>query len=442
MRFLLFFLILATSANAAIYNERPFVDSSSNSAGTVNSGITGQAAYYSAATGISSFNGLLTSGTDVTALRLSGTSIASDTQQLYQRCDPTCHTDGAMGSRYFYTNNDSQVDRLLISATTAYITPTAQLEVYTSGSTIGISTTTMNATTLATTNVSASGTISASIFLAGAGTLAAPSNAFSANPTDGQYRGGNHQFNWVNNGVIYDRIAQSTRGLFVSGTTPSATVQVGGNCPATPCPGTFMTFGQASFNTGTTGASVTVPLGGLYVSGTAYIAGGISATSSIFFTNMGTGTAISNICVTATGQIVSTTTLSGCLGVSDPALKKDIRTLPYGLAEVMAIDPVMYRDIRTDKGAYAGEQIGLLAYSVDRDGQRYRGVEAVMPELVDQQGSTYNGKHYKGLIYERLAPVLINAIHEQQQEIDTLKAEMDELRDAIGFHPQPWWKVW
>lgn len=179
----------------------------------------------------------------------------------------------------------------------------------------------------------------------------------------------------------------------------------------------FNATGMFLGNNNTNGIATSV----LHVSGTALVTGGVS------FTGLATGTATNNVCLTASGAVISTSTLSGCLGVSDPALKKDIRPLPYGLAEVMAIDPVMYKDIRP--GGFPGDQVGFLAYSVDRGGQRYRGLEPVMPELVDQKATFYNGKWYKGIPYDRIPATLVNAIKQQQ-------AEIDELRQHAGLPPK------
>lgn len=177
-------------------------------------------------------------------------------------------------------------------------------------------------------------------------------------------------------------------------------------------------------------------------SSTVHISGTLRVTSATFLTGLTAGTATNNLCITSVGQIISSTTLSGCLGVSDPALKKDIRISPYGLAEVMAVDTVTYKDIRP--GGSAATQIGFLAYSVDRDGQRYRGLEAVMPELVDPKATYYNGQYYKGVVYERAIVVAYKAIQQQQAQIEALKAAVDELRHAKGLPPleKPFWKFW
>lgn len=167
---------------------------------------------------------------------------------------------------------------------------------------------------------------------------------------------------------------------------------------------------------------------------TLQVNGSISGTSTVAFTGLSTGTATSNLCITSAGLVVSTTSLSGCLGVSDPKVKTDIALLPYGLREIMAIDPVVYKDVR--EGYSKVEQVGLLAYTVDRGGNRYRGLEYVMPELVDQNAPAWQGQPIKAVIYERLPVVLVKAVQEQQREIEDLRAAIDELRKAKGLEPK------
>lgn len=204
-----------------------------------------------------------------------------------------------------------------------------------------------------------------------------------------QLNGGTTGFLASNNGTI--NLANSTTGLFLGG--------------------------------GNTVASTT-----LHVSGTVLITGGVSMTGLL------TGTAARNLCVTAGGAVISTTTLSGCLGVSDPLVKKDIKRLPYGLAEVLKVDAIMYKDIRP--GEFLGDQVGLLAYDTTRYGVTYRGLEKAMPGLVDQAASSWEGKTLKGVAYERAIAVAFKAIQEQQAEIEEL-----QRRAPVGNRSK-WWERW
>jgi trimeric autotransporter adhesin len=92
---------------------------------------------------------------------------------------------------------------------------------------------------------------------------------------------------------------------------------------------------------------------------------------------------------------------------SDERLKEDIEPLKSSLDKVMRLKPVSYESAEDDGTA---SSIGLIAQDV----------ETVIPELV----LTY-GKGYKALSYDRLAPVLVEAIKEQQTMIN-------EQKDALA----------
>jgi hypothetical protein len=176
------------------------------------------------------------------------------------------------------------------------------------------------------------------------------------------------------------------------------------------------------------GINVTSPTVALEVSG------------SVKWDNLTTGTATSNLCITSTNTMVSSSTLSGCLGVSDPRVKKDIGLLGYGLAQVMQIDPIVYKDVR--EGGYPGEQIGLLAATTTRQGITYRGLQEVMPELVDPAAGHWHGHVLKGVIYERTGVVALKAIQDQQAEIEQLKKQVADLQAVLHVNPvdgKPWW---
>jgi hypothetical protein len=95
---------------------------------------------------------------------------------------------------------------------------------------------------------------------------------------------------------------------------------------------------------------------------------------------------------------------------SDERLKTNIQTLGDALQKVLAMRGVSF--VWKDGTPLAGkEDIGVIAQEVEK----------VAPEAVvtDSQG-------YKAVDYPRLVPILINAIHEQQAEIDSLKARLDK----------------
>lgn len=83
--------------------------------------------------------------------------------------------------------------------------------------------------------------------------------------------------------------------------------------------------------------------------------------------------------------------------------KKDIQTLEHSLETVSKLRGVSYKEKATDKTC-----IGLIAEEVGE----------VIPEVVEYEE---NGVDAKSVDYARLVAVLIEAIKQQQKEIDELK---------------------
>ncbi len=111
---------------------------------------------------------------------------------------------------------------------------------------------------------------------------------------------------------------------------------------------------------------------------------------------------------------------------SDVRYKKDILNLDNVLEKILMIDGVSYNwrtDEFPDLNFPAGSQLGVIAQDVEK----------VFPDLVftDSDG-------FKSVSYEKFVPVLIEAIQEQQQMIETqqkenrsLQAELQSLRAEV-----------
>lgn len=398
-------IVLATTATAVdvgIFNE-PSSQSASGSGGSTSPGgtVTGANQYRSAGGTFAGDDNILDDGAgNLTALGVSATTISvtnvtlnSNTllagQGLYARLNGAALVmDGSAGFQYNQATNRSIFAESDLPANT---TPSATVHV--SGTLLVAS------DTVLTGNLTTNITVNRILFTGSGGVLSGNSGfLFSSNGTTGSK-------------ITFNSASAGAANLNISGTT--------------------------ILSSWTTIASTSTPVRALTVDGQLLV------TSNTFLTGLSTGTATNNLCITATGLVISSTTLSGCLGVSDPALKKDIHPLAYGLAEVLAVDAVTYKDIRP--GGSPATQVGFLAYSVDRDGTRYRGLEAVMPDLVDPKATYYNGRYYKGVIYERAIAVAYKAIQQQQAQIATLQAAVDELRTMQGMaplEPHQWWKFW
>jgi len=117
-------------------------------------------------------------------------------------------------------------------------------------------------------------------------------------------------------------------------------------------------------------------------------------------------------------------TTGGTWQASDIRWKKNIVPIKDALRKISQVVGVSYewkREEYPDKEFAEGKQIGVIAQEV----------ESVIPEVVhtDAQG-------YKAVSLERLTPVLIEAVKEQQAQIELLKAEIELLKREIKGLPK------
>jgi hypothetical protein len=104
-----------------------------------------------------------------------------------------------------------------------------------------------------------------------------------------------------------------------------------------------------------------------------------------------------------------TTTIAGDLSInSDARLKANIISLGSTLAKLLQIDGKTYT---MKKDENKKQKIGVLAQDIEK----------VFPELVSESNGV------KSVNYQGLVPVLINALKEQQVEIDRLKTQEERL---------------
>lgn len=219
----------------------------------------------------------------------------------------------------------------------------------------------------------------------------------------------------VNNGniAVFDAVAgdNSVRkylALGVAGDTNSGIILGNDNSSATPG---SMVWTNGTMAIGNGYRSNTAPTNGLIVQG-----------------NVGIGTTSTNSKLTVAGAITPSTDNNYNLGTSsyrwatvyasngvsqtsDRRLKTNIKTLNYGLKEVLALQPVSYN--WKDK-SHPENKIGLIAQDV----------KLIVPEVVTGN----EAKEKLGMNYAELVPVLINAIKEQQKQIDDLKKQVKKLQ--------------
>ena len=106
---------------------------------------------------------------------------------------------------------------------------------------------------------------------------------------------------------------------------------------------------------------------------------------------------------------------------SDERLKENVQTLTGSLEKVKQLRGVSFNFKESKEGIYTSEdnQIGVVAQELE---QHY-------PELISEQAEMTedgeDGVTYKYVHYEKLTPILIEAIKEQQTIIDDLKSRLD-----------------
>jgi hypothetical protein len=122
------------------------------------------------------------------------------------------------------------------------------------------------------------------------------------------------------------------------------------------------------------------------------------------------------------GGFVGNVYVNGCLSASnlscpsDARLKQDITPLSYGLPEVLRLRPVTWQWKDPTK---TEPNLGLIAQDV----------EPVMPELVIQNA---DNKGSLGLNYMGLVPVTINAIQQQQAQIEDQQKRITEQQEQMA----------
>jgi trimeric autotransporter adhesin len=118
-------------------------------------------------------------------------------------------------------------------------------------------------------------------------------------------------------------------------------------------------------------------------------------------------------------NINGTLTMTAVLSPSDIRYKKNVEPLVSSLDKVMKLAGVSYEwkvDEHPGRGFDEGRALGLIAQDV----------EAVVPEVVRT-----DSKGYKSLAYDKLVPVLIEAIKEQQKIVDDQKMTLHDQKHMI-----------
>lgn len=153
-------------------------------------------------------------------------------------------------------------------------------------------------------------------------------------------------------------------------------------------------------------------------SATATTANALAAANNYQGASLGIGTPASG----TAGEIRATNNVTSYY--SDKRLKANLRPIENALSKVLKIGGYLYeQNPEAEKFGYKNyeTQVGVIAQEI----------QAVQPEAVtlapfdiDEDGISKSGENYLTVRYERLIPLLIEAIKELQAEVATLKARL------------------
>lgn len=132
---------------------------------------------------------------------------------------------------------------------------------------------------------------------------------------------------------------------------------------------------------------MTVKRGGAIINGDTFVSGNISAT----------------------GDVVAFVT-------SDSRLKNDQAPISGSLQKISTLDPIEF-NWNDKQNTYVGHDIGLIAQQV----------QAIAPEIVTERPDGY-----LAMKYDKMVPLLVGAIQDQQKIIDEMRAEIDDLKSKIN----------
>ncbi len=212
-----------------------------------------------------------------------------------------------------------------------------------------------------------------------------------------------------------------TVGTVTTGTWSASTIAVdkGGTGQTSYTNGQLL-IGNTTGNTLTkttltAGTGVTITNG----TGSITIATGqdITTSADVQFDSLGIGTAASG----TTGEIRATNAITS--HYSDERLKENIKLIPNALEKVLQLRGVNYHpnSVAESYGYRKESMVGVIAQDVEKVLP-----EAVKPApfdilLFENTEISRSGEHYKTVQYEKLVPLLIEAIKDLNQQIQELK---------------------
>ena len=138
----------------------------------------------------------------------------------------------------------------------------------------------------------------------------------------------------------------------------------------------------------------------------------VQVSSSVQFNGLGVGTAPSGVAgaILATNDVVA-------FASSDERLKENLEPIGSATEKVGQLTGYTFDWIPMEEiHVHSGHDIGVIAQEVEK----------VLPEIVEDRG---NG--YKAVKYEKLTALLIQAVNEQQKQIEDLTTELDWIKNRL-----------
>jgi hypothetical protein len=213
-------------------------------------------------------------------------------------------------------------------------------------------------------------------------------DALAGAVTSGQYLRGN------GTNVVMSAIQAADVPTLNQNTTGSA-----GSVTNALIAGTGITYSSGTTYNGSAAITISIPQA-------------ITTSSSVQFGSLGVGTAASG----TTGEIRATNNVTAFF--SDARLKDFKGTIPNALAKVQLLNGYYFTE---------NEKAKELGYNNDKMqvGVSAQEVEAVLPEVITDApiNANFEGADYKTVYYDKLVPLLIEAIKELKAEIDALKGK-------------------
>ena len=226
--------------------------------------------------------------------------------------------------------------------------------------------------------------------------------------------------------------ATTIAGL-TSVTSTGFTGALTGNASTATTLATARNINGVSFN-GSADITVTAAAGTL--SG-ATLASGVTASS---LTSVGTLTSLTVTgAITANGGVAVTGALTATGDItayySDGRLKENLQVIPNALEKVSKLTGYTYNTNALGKQLLNNEndndiKVGVIAQDL----------QEVLPQAVkfapfdrDAEGNSKSGENYLTVQYEKIVPLLIQAIKEQQTQIHSLTLEIEKLKEPKGL---------